>query len=504
MVADPVLAAFDDLARRRPERPLVLAPARQATVSEVDAKAADLARELAARGLAPGELVGLVAPNGPAFLIGYLALRRARLVPVLCDLALPAAAREGILERFAAAGCLSSSDPWVDLRSDWSFVARPATAAVPSQRLDEGVGAVKLTSGSTGLPRGVVISAAALVADEAQLATTMELGEDDRHMGAIAFSHSYGFSSVVLPALLRGAAVIVPGALGARSDRSATAPLSAAQELGATFFPTVPAWLSAWSRLASPPPLPASVRKVVSAGAPLSAETARAFRERFGIPVHVFYGASECGGITFDRQGDAAERGTVGSPVDGVELELDPETGRLRVRSAAVGERYLQGSGGELGAGSFLTGDLAAWDQLPGGELRLRGRVDDLVIIKGKNVQPREVERVLRELPGIDDVCVLGIGGPEGEKSGAIASATVLRAVVAAAPDSGLTFERIVEQCRGRLADHKIPRSIVFVSELPRDARGKLDRRRLADPALAGSAACLPTPATAAPQRSDR
>ena len=72
---------------------------------------------------------------------------------------------------------------------------------------------------------------------------------------------------------------------------------------------------------------------MISAGAPLPPETARRFRERFGVPVQTFYGSSESGGITFDRRGDAAERGTVGTPIDGVEIDLD---GGLRVRSPAV------------------------------------------------------------------------------------------------------------------------------------------------------------------------
>ena len=115
------------------------------------------------------------------------------------------------------------------------------------------------------------------------------------------------------------------------------------------------------------------------------------------------------------------------------------------------------------------------------GELRLLGRADDLVIVKGKNVQPREVENLLRDLPGVDDVCVLGVDGPEGPR-------TVLRAVFGAA-SAAVTFESVVEHCRGKLAEHKIPRSVVVLPELPRDGRGKLDRRQLAEPALSCSAA---------------
>lgn len=471
MFLDPILSAFDRLHAAQPERPLVASATRLATVGEVHRQADELAGRLHEHGLVPGRLVGLVAPNGPGYLVGYLALRRCGLVPVLCDLSIPAHALEGILARFDVAGCLSLADAWPRGGEHWTFVTRLGAVV---RHLAETVGAIKLTSGSTGMPRGVVVSSAALAADEAQLAAAMGLTSEDRHVGAIPFSHSYGFSSVVLPALMRGALAVVP------DERSVMAPLAAARELEATFFPAVPAWLSAWVRLASPPPLPRSVRLLTSAGAPLSPETARAVRERFGRPVQVFYGASECGGIAFDREGTAAEHGTVGTLVGGVTIELDAESGRLRVRSAAVADGYLPEPAPELGGGSFLTGDLATWDERRAGELRLRGRADDLVIVKGKNVQPREVENLLRELPGVEDVCVLGVDGAEGPR-------TILRAVFAASA-SAVTFECVVEHCRGKIAEHKIPRSVVVLPELPRDGRGKLDRRRLADPQLAAAA----------------
>ena len=471
MFRDPILSAFDRLHAEQPERPLVASATRLATVGEVHRQADELAGRLHEHGMVPGRLVGLVAPNGPGYLVGYLALRRCGLVPVLCDLSIPAHALEGILERFDVAGCLSLADAWPRGGEHWTYVTRLGAVV---RHLAESIGAIKLTSGSTGMPRGVVVSSAALVADEAQLAAAMGLSGEDRHVGAIPFSHSYGFSSVVLPALIRGALAVVP------DERSVMAPLAVARELEATFFPAVPAWLSAWVRLASPPALPPSIRLLTSAGAPLAPGTARAVRERFGHPVQVFYGASECGGIAFDRDGTAAEHGTVGELVDGVTIELDGESGRVRVRSAAVAEGYLPEAAPELAGGSFLTGDLAAWDELRPGELRLLGRADDLVIVKGKNVQPREIENLLRTLPGVEDVCVLGVDGPEGPR-------TVLRAVFGAAA-SAVTFESVVEHCRGRVAEHKIPRSIVVLPELPRDGRGKLDRRRLADPELSAAA----------------
>jgi long-chain acyl-CoA synthetase len=460
MLRDPLLAAFAATVRRDEDRALVASPRRSWSAGELDRAARSLAERLAAAGHAAGDAIGLAAPPGPAVAAGYLALRRLGAVPVLCDSARPTADRLAALDRLGVVGFLAAATGWPAGAADWDLARR--TPARPAE-LDPDWGAIKLTSGSTGEPRGIAVGTEALLADDAQLASTMALEAGDRFLVAVPLSHSYGFSSLLLPALVRGSLLVVA------EDRSPLAPLAAARELSATVFPTVPAWLGAYLRLAAPPPWPPSVRLTVSAGAPLAAEIAARFRAHAGRPVHVFYGASECGGITFDREGGAGERGTVGGPVDGVALELEPASGRLIVRSPAVADRYLPEPAAELGEGAFTTGDLAV---LEDGEVRLLGRADDWVIVRGRNVNPREIESVLRALDGVEDAAVVGVDGAEGPRS-------ALRAVVAV-PGGGVDYARVVAHCRERLAAHKVPRSVVVVAELPRSARGKIDRAALA------------------------
>jgi long-chain acyl-CoA synthetase len=243
-------------------------------------------------------------------------------------------------------------------------------------------------------------------------------------------------------------------------------PLHAADVCGATFFPTVPAWLAALVKIGSPPPWPRSLRLVVAAGAVLPAAVAAHFRSAFGLPVHVFYGASECGGVTYDRRGDAAEHGSVGTPVDGVSIELDDD-GIVSVLSAAVASGYIGDGSDRLQPGRFVSGDLATWDQ---DRLVLRGRADDVINIKGKKFSPREVEAVIASMPGVDDVAVLSVAGPN--------DVAVVRAVVATTLQE-LSYDAVVAWCRARLADYKVPRSVLLVPELPRTERGKLDRAAL-------------------------
>ncbi|HZF10283.1 MAG TPA: hypothetical protein VFE33_15950, partial [Thermoanaerobaculia bacterium] len=181
---------------------------------------------------------------------------------------------------------------------------------------------------------------------------------------------------------------------------------------------------------------------------------------------------------------DAGERGTVGTPVEGVEVALvacgeagDPANvggrgdrgGRVAVRSPAVARGYVPGPDPRLADGRFVTSDFASWSE--GGELALSGRLDDLINVKGKKVDPREVETVLAQLPGVDEVAVVGLPVPE-------RGAEVVRAVIACRPGQ-LTVEQVAGWCRGHLAAHKVPRSVILVPTLPRTARGKLDRPAL-------------------------
>jgi long-chain acyl-CoA synthetase len=470
MKHDPILQSFERLASRAPLAPLVLSPERRVTFEDIEALSRAAGSVLAEGAFPPGSRLGLLAPNGPGFLASLLALRRAGCAALLLDAQTPPAECGRILTALGAAGLLRCRTAWPSGPADW-LLERATEPGEPIIPVEPDIAVVKLTSGSTGLPRGIATPAEALVADDAALAASMGLRDDDRILATIPMSHSYGLSSVVMPALMRGSVLVVP------EEGSVFDPFMTGERTGVTFYPTAPAYLDAMLRVAEvteAPPAPASLRLVITAGAPLGAATSRRFRERFGLAVHVFYGASECGGICFDREGGAAERGTVGTPVEGVRVTLeegDGEEGVVTVRSPAVARGFLPADSEpdpRLGGGRFRAGDLAVWKD---GELALRGRLDDLVNIKGKKVNPREVEAVVGQIPGVEEVAVVGIAlaEPAGE---------ILRVVIACRPGS-LTAADVLAWCRPRLSAHKVPRSVILVRALPRTERGKLDRRAL-------------------------
>lgn len=463
--SDAIVEAFLRLVAQRPNGLMAISPTRRATFAQIESLSREVGERIAAAPLGSGSLIGLAAPNGPAFLAGFLAIRRANQAALLLDPMAPAEDRRRVVTVMGAATVLDCEDAWPASARDFRL---SQSAGSDLLRTLPGIAAVRVTSGSTGIPRGVAMPPAALLADEAALAFSMGFRNDDRLLAAIPMSHSYGFTTLALSSIVRGLTVVLPG------DDGPFAPLKAAEDLGATVFPTVPAYIQGLLKLAQPPAWPSGIRLVISAGAPLSRTTAAQFRETYGQRVHVFYGSSECGGISYDREGMAAERGSVGTPVEGVRIFLNPcesgaeGEGLVTVESASVGQTYLPESNPRLESGRFETSDLAVWQE---GELVLRRRIDDVINVRGRKVDPSEVEKVLADLQGVEEVVVLGVASADHREE-------IVRAVVAC-PSGLLGYEDVALWCRARLADHKVPRSVVIVDAIPRTARGKIDRTAL-------------------------
>jgi long-chain acyl-CoA synthetase len=217
---------------------------------------------------------------------------------------------------------------------------------------------------------------------------------------------------------------------------------------------------------------------MISAGAPLDGATARAFAERTGRRIHSLYGTSETAGIAYDADPDPEGEVTMGRPVPGVTLAFWPDdgaspgVGRIHVTGPAVSSGYALGADDAAFVdGGFLTGDLGALGA--DGRLRLTGRISAFVNVAGRKVQPDEVEAILRTHPQVADVRVFGL--PDERRGQQLAACVVPRP---SGPPLGVVALRTF--CAERLAAYKIPRVLVLVAELPRDARGKISRQALA------------------------
>ena len=463
---DAIVSAFARLAERAPAASLLVSPGRSPiVVGGLDALVRAAETTLAC--LPSTEIpIGLAAPNGSGFLAGFLALRRRGAIVLLLDARSPPAELRRVAAALGAGALLTCPQAWPTGPAGFSceILSPMASTGYPT-----GTSVVKLTSGSTGEPRGVAVSSEALAADDAALAASMGLRADARIVAAIPMSHSYGFSSVALPALIRGSLLVVP------APREPLSALAAAHETDASFLPTVPAYLQALLKMARPPTWPSALRLVVSAGAPLSPDTALRFRKTYGLPVHGFYGASECGGICYDREGGAGERGTVGEPVEGVRVSLDSSgqvgEGVVSVASPALALGYHCRGETSLFGGCFETNDVASW---AGSELRILRRMDSVINVRGQKIDPSEIERVVSTLPGVEDVVALGV-----PSSGA--GDPLLRVVIACSARQ-VAYADVLAHCRSHLPDHKVPRSIIVVAEIPRTNLGKVDRTALLAP----------------------
>jgi long-chain acyl-CoA synthetase len=318
---------------------------------------------------------------------------------------------------------------------------------------------IKLTSGSTGMPKGIVTTEGNLIADCQNICSSMGIKPEDLNLGAIPFSHSYGFSNLVTPLVLQGTAVVFS------NDYLPQSTIEMANRFGCTVAPLIPMVFA--HLITAAHGQFETVRTFISAGAPLPASTSRRFRERFGIDIHSFYGCSECGGITYDRRGGAVERGTVGPALDGVDVLHDAARLRVRSRSVAAGYLFDAATFQPFADGTFTTDDLV---EVRDEEIALTGRTGDLINTAGKKVNPREVEAVILQIEGVREARVYG--EPAGARGEVVAAAIV------ALPD--VTREQVREFCRTRLSLHKVPRIVKLIDEMPVDERGKVKRAALA------------------------
>jgi acyl-CoA synthetase (AMP-forming)/AMP-acid ligase II len=423
------------------------------------------------------QLVLLSARNLPAWLVAAAGLWKRGFVPLLADADLGRSEIAGLVESFRPAFCLLDrrvepaggkvddfGDAIPGLRA-WRPPRRLRAAAVP------GAAVVRLTSGTTGKPRGCVVTADQLLADARQIAATMGIAPRDSIVAAIPLSHAYGFVYILMSLVLQGTRPIlleqpIPAAL-----------LEAISGPGPIVLPGTPYLFELILKAAGKRRFK-GLRLCLSAGAPLPADLGAAFTKAIGLPIRTFYGASECGGIAYDRSSaGGVPDGCVGTPLDGVTIDTvpvpggDPGIGRVRVASAAVATGYLDHETihpFEGPPGRFLTQDLGRLDDR--GRLWITGRADRTINVDGRKVNPAEVENVLRGIPKVRQAIVLPIADRRRGQ-------TICACLVAG---RGLTREAVLAACAARLAPFKMPRRIEFLDALPLTGRGKTDHAALA------------------------
>ena len=493
-----------ETATASPDRPAVIWQDRVVTYGDLNTRIDAAAVTMQARGLGVGSVVAIQLGNVPAFVEAYHACLRIGAVAVPLSIAL---APDEVAHALADSGAdlfivssavannmvdialeldipavVAGGDVHLPSTSRWSeFLAGdgfPEAAAVSQDDL----AALVYTSGTTGRPRGAMLTRGNLRANQDQALTgRFTVGPDDVALLVLPLSHIYSLN-VGLGACLRVGAAIV---LQERFDPVST--LETIQRQQVTILLGAPPMYVAWTTL---PELPEgafdSVRLAVSGAAPLSVPVLEAFRDRTGLTIEEGYGLTEASpAVTSNSMAPVARPGTVGMALPGVELRVVELAGGPNPEDVAIGdpgEVWVRGPNVFAGYhndeaateatltsdGWLRTGDIGILDA--DGYLRLVDRNKDLVIVSGFNVYPREVERVLDLHESVVKSAVIGVPHPyTGEAVKAFVVAT----------DDQVTEDDLVAFCRAHLARYKCPEVFEFVTSLPHTASGKLRRVQL-------------------------
>jgi malonyl-CoA/methylmalonyl-CoA synthetase len=444
---------------------------------ELEAATRQVAGRLQGAGLIPGDRMLFSAASSLELVIAHVAALRAGIVVVPANTAYgerelahvvrdarPKAAllddreRAGWVEDAAQSGGMLVLAPEVELPD---HPADGLDAAAPGDP-----GLIGYTSGTTGAPKGAVLSQGNLLAGVESVRVAWRWTASDRLVLTLPLFHVHGLCVGLHGTLLAGAsAVLLP-----RFDPNAV--LDAAGEHDASLFFGVPTMYHRFARSSRARELE-RLRLCVSGSAPLSAELHRALAERAGQRVLERYGMTETLMNVSNPYEGERRPGSVGLPLPGVELRLSDDDGEILLRGPNVFGGYWEqpeATAESFAEGWFRTGDLGELD--PDGYLRILGRSKELIISGGLNVYPREVEDVLLAHPAVAEVAVVGTPSDEwGE--------TVTAFVVAAGgqPDQ----RELLAFAADRLAAFKRPRTVQFVDALPRNALGKVLKHELVD-----------------------
>ena len=449
--SDPLLLAWSETLGQKGDAPAIFATDGKIlrTFREVEERA----RELQARiDIFPEHSVIAIQignhEDWPSILIAAL---RKRLVVLPLEQSISDQQRDTALDICQASGIVETTVRKIDNRISPHWDREPPSL-------------LKLTSGTTAAPRAVRFRSQQLLADCNQICETMDFSGADLNFGVIPISHSYGFSNLLTPLIARGVPMVLS------RDRTPRAVLVDLVRTNATLFPGMPVFYQAFCELEDIPPLP-KLRLCISAGAPLQIAVAKKFREKFKLPIHSFYGASECGGICYDREATKEIEGFVGQPMKDVDLDVIDRTvsaSQIRVRSAAVGDGYFPEPDEEkLGHEFFVPDDLLTKSEHG---FRIVGRVSDVINVAGKKVNPAEVEAYLLRFHGVRQVVVFG-------RASALRNEEAAACVVAS---PGTSEADLLEFCRAGLSGWQVPKRIFIVDAIPVNERGKIGRRDLA------------------------
>ncbi len=484
---------------RSPDRIALRCDDLQISYAEFDDAAARVATLLERAGIEPGDRVGVMLPNTPAFAIAFYGIMYRGAVAVPMNPLLKSREVDFYLSNTGAKALFGSpafadeanagaaeagAQCWVvDDAGLAELTADLSAQDAPVQRGDDDVAVILHTSGTTGKPKGAMLTHGNLSRNcEVSMRTLVETGPDDVVMGCLPLFHVFGLTCGLNGSVLAGAMMTLIPRFDPRKA------LEVIERDRVTVFEGVPTMYSALLSVAdeASPKATRSLRTCVSGGAALPVQVLNDFEKAFGCSVLEGYGLSESSpAAAFNHPNRERKAGSIGTPIEGVEMrvvDLDGaevpqgQTGEIQIRGHNIMKGYWnlpEATKATITADGWLnTGDVGKVDE--DGYFYIVDRTKDMIIRGGYNVYPREIEEVLYEHPDVAEAAVIGV--PHDSLGEEVAAAVALK------KDAQVTADELRDYVKERVAAYKYPRQVWLVDTLPKGPTGKVQKRDITVP----------------------
>lgn len=478
-------SAFASSAQRHKDKTALFWGEQEYSFQKLSAQSHVVAERLALLGVKPGDRVALWLKNCPEFISSFFGILNAGAVVVPINNFLKTEEVAYILKDAEANVIVTDAELGAHFRTlaaqqpelkifkveEIANAFSPSTARAHSAHASKSDLAVLIyTSGTTGRPKGAMLSHGNLLHNVESCRIVLQTVEADRFAVLLPLFHSYMLTvGMLLPLFVGGSIVLVKSLHPVRNV------VQDIFERRATILPAIPQFYR--SLVNAPVPIPLPLRVCISGAAPLPVQVLKEFEAKFHVPLIEGYGLSEASPVVTKNPLDGNRKaGSIGLPIPDVEVSIQDDAGCL-LGPNQVGEVCVRGGNVMLGYWKqpeetakvmrknwLLTGDVGYRDN--DGYYYITDRKKDMLLVNGINVYPREIEEVLYQFPGIREAAV--VGRPDSRRGEQPV------AFVSAADGVNLDEKTVQQFVRKKLADYKVPRKVVVLPTLPRNATGKI------------------------------
>jgi len=485
-----LIELFHETCRAHANEPALITEASEYTYDAFHRKIHGISEKLREQGIREGDVIGLWMENGAEFVISYYAIHHLGCVVVPVDpLAVPRE-MEFIIKNAGIKLVITSPH--------FKFACEEIQQNIPELKIlsmqgrlpdgkreepaeihatEDTLAKIIYTSGTTGTPKGAMLTHGNLIANLQSVATVLKIDKGSRLLCILPLFHCFAAMVNMLTVLSKGASVVVMRQF--RPD----AAMRSIEKYKITTLCGVPSMYLVIAKIDPAEQFDlSSLKVVVSGGAGLPPKIWEAFMHRFGIDVHEGYGLSEASPVVAVNPLEKPNvTGSIGKVIPNVEVKIVDdslrelpmgEIGELAVRGKNVMKGYLnlpEETAAVLRDGWLLTGDMAKIDDQ--GYIFIVDRKKEMILVRGHNVYPREVEHILYHHPKVHEVAVVPA---KDDRSG-----EVVRAVIVPKQPGQLTPKEIKDFCRDQMAHYKIPKIVDIVEALPKTSTGKILKRAL-------------------------